>query len=633
MPIAPAAEAPVAPKRHAMSLIGDPKYPADYRHFDYANPDAPKGGLVRMPVVGSFDSLNVMLFRGMPAAGLTLIYDSLFADSLEESSTNYGQIAEWASYPDDYSSVTFTLRPEARWHDGRQMTTEDVIWSLDTWKNASPQQALYYKNVARAEETAPGEVTFFFDVKNNRELPMIMGQLIVLPKHWWTATDANGAPRDPMKTTLEMPLGSGSYKVKRVSPGRTVSYERVNDYWGRDLPVNRGQNNFDEIRFEYYRDSTIAFESFKAGNLDYYTETSAKNWATAYNFPAMQSGKVKKEEIKLGNIEFMQGFVLNLRRPQFQDARVRRAFNLAFDFEWANKNLFYGQYKRTSSYFENSELAATGVPEGREREILDGVKAEIPPELFTAPYANPANGDRNALRDHLREAADLLAQAGWTVRTEEVADPDCGFWCGILNSVGLGAPKTARTLRNKEGQPFEVEFLLVQPDFERIVQPYIQNLERLGIRARIRIVDSPQYQRRTDDFDFDIVTSTFPQSESPGNEQRDFWGSDAAKQQGSRNLIGIQNPAIDKIVDTLIFAKDRPELVAATRALDRVLLWNHYLVPQWHSPASRIAYWDRYAHPETLPKQTVGFLQVWWQRPDAPPPPPEKDIPRESSVN
>lgn len=578
-----------APKRHhALSLIGEPKYPAGFTHFDYVNPDAPKGGLVRIADIGSFDSLNPVLYKGETAGGIGLITETLMTDSLEEPSTSYGLIAEWASYPDDYSSVTFKLREEARWHDGTKITPEDVIYSLEVNKQANPRLGFYYKNVSRAEQTGDNEVTFYFDVKNNRELPMIMGQLTILPKHWWTGKDANGNQRDPMKTTLEPPLGSGPYRVKDVKPGRSISYQRVADYWAKDLPVTKGQWNFDEIRIEYYRDETVAFESFKAGNLDYWQETSAKNWATAYDFAAVRSGFVKRQEVTIERSQPMQCFVLNLRRPQFQDRRVRQAFNLAFDFEWANKNLFYGQYARVGSFFQGSELAAPqALPEGRELEILNEVKDGVPKEVFTEVHTNPVNDSPDAMRANLRKAVQLLKDAGWEIEN------------GVLTNV-------------KTGQKMQVEFLLVSPLFERIVQPYLRNLERLGIKGTIRMVDSAQYTRRLNAFDYDIVVATFAQSDSPGNEQRDYWGSEAAGREGSMNLIGIKDAAIDKLIDHVIFAKDRAELVAATRALDRVLQWNELVVPQWYSPKVRIAYWNRYGQPKTLPALTPGFLQVWW---------------------
>ncbi len=581
-----AEDAPV--RHHALSLIGEPKYKADFTHFDYVNPNAPKGGRARIANVGSFDSLNPVLYRGAAAAGLGLIYETLMFDSLEEPSTSYGLIAEWASYPSDYSSVTFKLHDDARWHDGTPITVDDVIYSLEVNKAAHPRMALYYKNVTKAQSTGDREVTFTFDVKGNRELPQIMGQLTILPKHYWTGKDANGETRDPLKTTLEPPLGSGAYRIKDVKPGRTIAYERVADYWGKDLPVTKGQWNFDEIRFEYYRDETVAFESFKAGNLDYRQETSAKTWATAYDFAAVRDGNIILQEVEIERTQPMQSFVLNLRRPQFADRRVRQAFNYAFDFEWANKNLFFGQYERVGSYFQNSELAAPKeLPTGRELEILNEVKDQVPPEVFSEVHSNPVNDGQGHLRNNLRKAVKLLKEAGYAVKDRVLTD-------------------------TKTGKPLEVEFLLVSPLFERIVQPYLRNLERLGIRGKIRLVDSAQYSRRLNGFDYDIVVGNFPQSDSPGNEQRDFWGSDAADRDGSMNLIGVKDPAIDRLIDRVIFTKDRAELVAATRALDRVLLWNDFVVPQWFAPKVRLAYWNRYGQPEKLPGLTPGFLQVWW---------------------
>ena len=575
-------------RHHAVSLIDTPKYPADFKHFDYVNPDAPKGGLVRMADIGSFDSLNPILYKGEAAAGLGLIYETLMQDSLEEPSTSYGLIAEWASYTPDFSSVTFKLRDEARWHDGKPITTEDVIYSLDVNKQANPRMGLYYKNVAKAEATGPNEVTFTFDVKGNRELPMIMGQLTILPKHYWTGKDKDGNQRDPLKTTLEPPLGSGPYRIKHVTPARTISYERVADYWGKDLPVNRGQWNFDELRFDYYRDDTVAFEGFKAGGLDFHTESSAKNWATAYDFAAVRDGYVKRQEVPVERAQPMQCFVLNFRRPQFQDRRVRQVFNLAFDFEWANKNLFFGQYARVGSYFEGTELAAPKeLPQGRELEILNEVKDQVPPEVFTTVHANPINASPDDFRNNLRKAVALLKEAGYEI-------------------------KGGKLVNAKTGEPLKVEFLLVSPLFERIVQPSIANLQRLGIQASLRMVDSAQYTRRLNGFDYDIIVGNFAQSNSPGNEQRDFWGSEAAGREGSQNLIGVKDKAIDKLVDHVIFAKDRAELVAATNALDRVLLWNDFVVPQWYAPKVRIAYWNRYGQPSTLPALTPGFTQVWW---------------------
>jgi microcin C transport system substrate-binding protein len=573
-------------RHHALSLIGTPKHGANFTHFDWVNPNAPKGGRVRQWALGTFDSLNPFPVQGSPANGLTLIYDTLMSSSPDESSTEYGLIAEWVAYPEDFSSATFQLRSGARFHDGKPVTADDVIFSIDAIKKASPNYAFYYKNVVKAEKTGDNRVTFSFDVKGNRELPMIVGELPIVPKHFWEGTGANGEARDLAKSSLEVPLGSGPYRIKEVDAGRTIAYERVKDWWAKDLPAAKGQWNFDEIKFSYFRDRVPAFEAFKSGQLDYWRESSAKAWATAFDFDAANRGLVKMERFPVATVAPMQAFAFNLRRPQFQDPRIRRAFNLAFDFEWANKNLFYDQYARVGSYFDNSELKATGLPKGRELEFLNEIKELVPAEVFITEWKNPVNATPEDARKHLSAASKLLAEAGWTPKN------------GVLT--------------NAKGVELIAEFLLVQPDFERIVLPFKTALERLGVKAAVRIVDTSQYQRRRDVFDFDIIVSSFPQSESPGNEQRDFWGTDAAGKEGSRNVIGIKNPAVDKLIDKIILAKDRADLLAATHALDRVLLWNHYVVPQWHTPFERLAIWDMFGRPGKLPSRNPSFLRVWW---------------------
>jgi microcin C transport system substrate-binding protein len=614
---APAAAA--APKRHhALSLVGDPKYGPDYDHFDWVNPNAPKGGTLHGFVEGSFDNLNAFTMRGVPAQSTGLMYDSLLASSPDEPSTEYGQVAEWVSYPDDYSSVTFGLRPEARWHDGKPITPEDVIFSLGALKKAHPQYAFYYKNVVKAEKTGDREVTFTFDSKGNRELPQIVGQLTVLPKHFWEATGANGEPRDITKTTMEVPLGSGPYKIKNFDAGRSITYERVKDYWAKDLPVSKGQWNFDEIKLTYFLDRTPAFEEFKSGKLDYWRENVASQWATAYDFPAVKNGWVKKEAIPIEGVPTpMQAFVFNLRRKQFDDPRVRRAFALAYNFEEANKQLFFDLYRRTKSFFDNSDLASSGLPQGRELAILNEVRNEVPPEVFTTEWKNPTNGTFAEFRDHMREASDLLDLAGWKLQETTAVDKDiCGFFCSILRTVGLSSAPKENVRRNANGDVLTAEFLLDSPEFERIVLPYVQNLQKLGIKASVRMVDSAQYKRRTDGYDYDIIMDTFGQSNSPGNEQREFWGSAAADRDGSRNSAGIKNPAVDKLIDKIVFSTDRADLVAATHALDRVLLWNNYVVPHWNYPFERLVSWDIFGRPATLPKMTAAMTQVWWMDPE-----------------
>lgn len=576
-----------APQRHhALSLLGKPKMPADYKQFNWVNPDAPKGGVIREAAVGSFDSLNGFTVNGDAADGLGLVSDTLMSSSPDEPATEYGLVAEWVSFPPDYSSVTFGLRPEARFHDGKPITPDDVVFSLAALKKADPQHGQYYKNVVKAEKTGEHEVTFTFDVKGNRELPAIVGEMAVLPKHYWGGKGPDGQPRDISKTTMEPPLGSGPYRIKSFEAGRRIVYERVKDYWAKDLPVNRGQWNFDEIRYEYYRDRVPAFEAFKSGSIDYWQESSSQSWAQQYDFDAVKKGLIKKEAFAHKRVAGMQSFAFNLRRKQFQDRRVRQAFNLAFDFESANKNLFYGAYTRSNSFFANSELASSGVPQGAELAMLEPLKAEVPPDVFTAEYKNPVNITPEDMRGHLRDAFNLLKAAGWTQK--------------------------GGALVNAAGEALTVEILLVQPDFERVSLPYIENLKKLGVQASVRVVDASQYQRRVKSFDFDMIVASFPQSHSPGNEQRFFWSSSSAAQEGSRNVVGIANPAVDKLIDTIVFAKDRAELVTATHALDRVLLWSFYVVPQWYRAADWIARWDIFGHPATPPSQNVSALRTWW---------------------
>jgi microcin C transport system substrate-binding protein len=609
----PSATPEASQRHHALSLVGEPNYPAGFTHFDWVNPDAPKGGTLRGFAEGSFDSLNPFTVKGDPAGGLGLIYDSLMTGSPDEPSTEYGLIAEWVSYPPDFSSVTFGINPKARFQDGSPITPEDVVFSFEAQKKAHPRAAFYYKNVVKAEKTGDNEVTFTFDVKGNRELPQIVGQLSVLSKKFWEGTGPDGQPRDITKTSMEIPVGSGVYRIKSFDAGRSITYERVKDFWAKDLPVSKGQWNFDEFKLTYFLDRTPAFEEFKSGKIDYWAESSASQWATGYGFPAIEKGWVKKEAIPVKRVAPMQAFVFNQRRKQFQDPRVRRAFALAFNFDEANKKLFYNLYVRVGSYFDNSELAAKGLPQGRELELLNEVKDEVPPEVFTTEWKNPVNNTPDDFRNHMREASKLLAEAGWTIQEVAIEEEgSCGTFCSIMRSVGLSSPPKANMLRNAQGETLDAEFLLESPDFQKIVLPYVQDLQKLGIKASIRMVDGAQYKRREDSRDYDIITDNFAQSESPGNEQRDFWGSAAAERDGSRNTAGIKNPAVDKLVDKVVFATDREELLAATHALDRVLLWNFYVVPQWHYPYERIAYWDVFGRPAKLPSQTSALSQTWW---------------------
>jgi microcin C transport system substrate-binding protein len=575
--------------RHGAALLGEPKYPPGFKHLDYVNPTAPKGGLVRLGAQGTFDSFNIVVagVKGTPEQGLALVYETLTTQTLDEPSAAYGLLAEAFAYPEDFGSVSFRLRPDARWHDGRPVTADDVIYSFEVLKEHSPTYAFYYKNVEKAEKLGEREVRFTFGETGNRELPQIMGQLLVLPKHWWEGVGPDGRKRDVTQTTLEPPLGSGPYRLKSFEAGRTASYERVKDYWGAGLNMSIGQNNFDEIRYEYFRDATVLLEAFKGDRIDFRAENSARNWATGYDFPAKRDGRVVLEEFPIQSTGVMQAFVFNLRRATFTDPRVRRAFNFAFDFEDMNRTLFFGQYKRITSFFHGLELASSGLPEGQELAILEKLRDKVPPEVFTTPYKNPVGGTPEATRANLREADRLLREAGWTLK--------------------------GRQRVNAQGEPMHVEFLSDSPNDERVLLPYKASLERLGIQVSVRTVDEVQYVNRVRSFDFDVIASVWAQSISPGNEQREYWGSEAADRPGSRNLAGIKDPAVDALIQQIVFAKDRNDLVAATKALDRVLLAHDYMVPQWTYGFQRTARWDRYSHPQTMPRYGASaFPTVWW---------------------
>ena len=576
--------------KHALSLFGDVKYPDGFKHFDYVNPNAPQGGAVRQIAFGAFDNFNTVVsgVKGSIALGTELFIETLMTSALDEVSTEYGLLAEAASHPDDHSSVTYRLNAKARWHDGKPVTADDVVYSFDVFRTNSPFYGAYYRHVTKVEKTGEREITFIFDGPGNRELPQIVGQLPVLPKHYWEGTDKSGRKRDVTQTTLEPPLGSGPYRLKDFAPGRSLVYEKVEGYWGRDLPVIIGTRNFQTIRYEYFRDSTVALEAFKGDQVDWRTENSAKSWATSYDFPAVRDKRVVLEEFPVRNSGIMQAFAFNTRRDKFKDPRVRRAFNFAFDFEEMNKQVFFGQYKRISSYFDGTELASSGVPEGKELAILDTVRDKIPADLFSKPYTNPVGGNQEANRNNLREALALLRDAGYEIRNTKLVN-------------------------TKTGETFRFEFLVDDPATERFVLFYKPSLERLGMIVDVRVVDSAQYENRLRQWDFDIIIASWGQSLSPGNEQRDFWSSQAADRPGSRNLVGIKNPAIDTLIERVIFAKDRDDLVAATKALDRVLLRNFYVVPQWTYGKQRTARWDRFGRPETMPKYgAAAFPTVWW---------------------
>jgi microcin C transport system substrate-binding protein len=565
---------------HGIALHGQPKYGPDFQHFDYVNPNAPKGGEGRFAAIGSFDTFNPFNIKGQAAAGIGQFFETLLTGSADEPFSEYGLIAESVEVPEDRGSVTFNLRPQARFHDGSPITADDVLFSFETLKTkGSPFFRLYYAGVAKAEKLGERQVKFTFAAGENRELPLIVGQMPVVSKKYWESRDFGA-------TTLEIPVGSGPYRIERFEPGRFIVYQRDDHYWGKDLPVSRGLNNIDRLRYDYYRDVTVALEAFKAGAYDLRLENSAKQWATGYDFPALARGLVRKETFPRQMPAGMQGFAFNLRRPLFQDARIRRALAYAFDFEWSNRNLFYGQYTRTRSYFDNSELAARGLPSPEELAILEPLREQLPPEVFTTAYEPPTAADSEQLRANMKKALELLQEAGWTFRDRK-----------LVNA--------------KTGEPFRFELLIGEPTWERIALPFARNLERLGIEMSVRSVDSAQYENRLRDFDFDVVVNVWGQSLSPGNEQREYWSSAAADQPGSRNLVGLKNPAIDRLVDQVIAAPDRTSLVNQVRALDRALQWNFLVIPHWHIPYDRIAFWDKFGYPPVTPLQGVQ-LNAWW---------------------
>ena len=582
---------------HGIAIQGQPKYPADFAHFDYVNPLAPKGGtLVLNAIAQTFDSLNPFILRGTPAAGLaglhqhdylpgagTPISESLMIGSLDEPFTQYGLIAETIEVPEDRSYARFQLRPEAKFQDGTQIQPSDVIFSFNTLKEkGQPLYKAYYGDVDRVEQTGEREVTFLFSVAGNAELPLIIGEMPILSEAYW-------ADKDFAEPGLTGPLGSGPYRISDYEPGRFIEYERVADYWGKDLPVNVGRHNFDTIRYDYYRDETVAFEAFLAGEYDLRYENSARNWAIGYDGDALDQGRIVKEALPDRTPVGMQGFVYNTRLPIFADKRVRQALAYAFDFPWTNRTIFYSQYVRTRSYFDNSEMAAVGLPEGRELELLEPHRASLPEEVFTQEYTPPTTDGSGNIRENLLVARELLEDAGWT-QTEN----------GLVNS---------------QGEVFEFEILLRSSSFERIVGPFLQNLERLGINASMRTVDTSQWVNRIQSYDFDMMVFPFGQSTSPGNEQREYWGSEAADETGTRNFAGVKDPVVDALIEGLIQAGTRDELVAHTRALDRVLQWGYYVIPQWHTDTHRLAYWDKFGHPDTTPLRGVP-TSAWWFDPE-----------------
>jgi microcin C transport system substrate-binding protein len=581
VPAGAADQQPVT-RAHALSMLGQPALPPDFRYFPYVNPEAPKGGEVTLSALGTFDNFNRFIVRGTSPEQIGRLYDTLLMPSADEAATGYGHLAQTVELPEDRMWVAFELRPEARFNDGTPVTAEDVAWTFRTLlKDGRPYYRQYYADVRDVVAESPRRVVFHFKSNKNRELPLILGEMPVLPKHWWEGRDFSKPLTDP-------PLGSGPYRIDHYDFGRSVVYTRVKDWWAKNLPTGRGLFNFDTVRVEYFRDATVALEAFKAGQIDYRQENISKQWATAYDFPARQQGLVKLEEIPHRLPTGMQGFVMNTRRPLFRDKRVREALAWAFDFEWANKNLFYGAYTRDLSYFGNSELASSGLPRGAELALLEPFRDQLPPELFTQEFKLPITDGSGNNRKELARALELFKEAGYEVKDRKLVGAD--------------------------GQQVSFEILLAEPSYERVVLPYTQTLAKIGIDARVRTVDPAQYQRRMDVYDFDMALESIGESENPGNEQTAYWTCAAAQQEGGENVMGICSPVIDVLVDKVINAKDRETQIIAARALDRVLLWNWYLVPNWHLPYFRVAYWNKFARPDASIRSGYVF-DDWWVDP------------------
>ena len=568
-------------KSHALSMFDQSKYVPGFAHFDYVRPDAPKGGHLRLAKVGSFDNLNPYTLKGIAAAGTLMIYDKLLARAQDEPATVYGLLVEKVEFPPDRSWVLFTLRQEARWHDGTPVTTADVVFTFYTLIDKGiPFYRSFYADVTKVEALDDRRVKFSFSPGASREMPLILGQLRPFPKHYWEG-------RDFSETTLDPPLGSGPYRIATVDPGRSIRFERVKSYWARELPTQKGQFNFDTIQYDYYRDNTVATEALKVGEVDFRSASNAVQWSASYETAANEKGSLVKEAIPHRAIRGMRGFCFNTRRRKFSDPAVRQALGYAFDFEWTNRQLLHGIYERSTSYWNNSEMASSGIPKSMELSVLQEYQDRLPLVLFTQPFAPPRTDGNGNVRGNLRIAQKLLTDGGWRV---------------VDNAL----------IHRKTGEPMTVEFLLVSPAHERIVGPIRENLKRLGVRSRIRTVDSSQYQNRLQSFDYDVIVNYWRQTLNPGNEQRNFWSSAAADLNGSRNYAGVRDPVVDELVERVITAESRQMQVALTRALDRVLLWGHYVIPGWYSNTYRLVYWNELGHPDPVPPNKLGFPETWW---------------------
>lgn len=586
--------APSANAAHGIALFGDLKYPAGFKHFDYVNPNAPKGGVLKLSYSGAFDSVNPYILKGVAAPGVTqYLFQSLMTPSYDEPQSYYRQIARSVTVAPDRSYADFTLDKRARWHDGTPITVDDVIFSLNALKTQGhPIYRVTYKPITSAEQVGPRTVRFHFDDMEHRELPVIAASMPVLPKHYYDKVPFE-------KSSLTPPLGSGPYKITAVDAGRSITFTRVKDYWAKSLPTEIGRYNFDTIRIDVYRDDVVALEGIKSGQFDYYEEYIARNWATAYHIPAVAEGRLIKTKIPHKIPRGMQAFMFNTRLAKFADPRVREAIGLTMDYEWMNQTLFYNAYERSWSFFQNTEFAATGTPSGAEKALLEPFRDQLPPEVFTKEFHVPKTDGTGYARGNLIRAQQLLNDAGWVM-------------------------KNGKRTNAKTGEVMTIEFLMAQRTFERVVGIMRKNLAKLGIDSTFRYVDASQYQRRVDKRSFDIVSIWWNQGLNfPGSEQYTFWHSTQADLDSSQNLGGIKNPVVDNLVERIMRAQTMEQLLPATRALDRVLLWNQYVIPHWYMSAWRVLYWNKFGRPKITPAYNIG-LDTWWSQPQQSTPPVKK---------
>jgi|TARA_B100002003_G_C14136007_1_gene546370 microcin C transport system substrate-binding protein len=581
-----AAVSDASEKQHGISFFGDLKYPADFQHFEYVNPDAPKVGTMRQAQLGNFDTLNNFIRKGRKATGLAdtsvTIYDRLMYDADDEPASQYGWLAESVELADDYSLVTFDLRPEARWHDGEPVTADDVVFTFNQFKeHGDPARRLRYRDIVAARKTGPHQVTFDIKDATSPKQAQVIARMHIIPEHYWRERIFN-------ETTLEIPLGSGPYRVVEVDPGHTVTLELVDDYWGRDIPVNKGRYNVRTVVYDYYKDEHVIHEAKKVGAVDGNLEGVAKRWATEYDFPGFQQGLFIKNLIVTERPWGMEnGMLFNLRKSKFQDVRVREALATAYDFEWANRVLYYSFYERSDSFFENSDLAQRGLPSKEELELLEPFRDQIPPRVFTHVFRPSVTKGYGYARENLLRAAQLFREAGWVVRDNVLVNEETG-------------------------EPFVIELISYSLYGERAMMTFVNAVKRLGIRCRIRTIEVSQYINRHGTHDFGGIMENYAQTLTPGNELRNYWGSSSASQQYSRNAAGIADPVVDQLIEKVIGARSHLQLITATRALDRVLLWNFYMIPGFWPPGYRYGYWDKFGRPKIQARFRTGFFDTWW---------------------